>query len=173
MEEDKTFKLKKVDDGQDKVEVNGQSTISPFNSAKHLKYAKLPAHCNDCVYRSIEDGGNGKCPKYEKDAVCGIRKDIQKLTSNLDTRNAESIKVMLDIMAKKGFENVMMALYQMSMDGNVPDRNTRNEVDQLLKIVNTINELNSKISVTATQKEISNSDNIMEIFKSITVKKDG
>lgn len=165
-------KINKIDDSN-KIELNGNSTISPFNSAKHLKYAKLPAYCNDCVYRSIEVGGNGKCPKYEENALCGIRKDIQKLTSQFDTRNPESLKTMLDILAKKGFENAMIAFSQMAMDGNVPDRNTRNEVDQLLKIISTLNDLNSKISVTATKQEITGAGDIMEIFKSITVKKSG
>ena len=47
--------------------------------SKSLKYARnLPAQCNVCPYRSVEDGGNGVCPKYERDSVCVIRKDIEK-----------------------------------------------------------------------------------------------
>ena len=45
-----------------KVEINKHKTVSPYNSAKHLKYAKLPAECDKCIYRSEEEGGNGRCP---------------------------------------------------------------------------------------------------------------
>ena len=42
------MKLKK--DGE--VVLNKHKTVSPYNSAKHLKYAKLPAEC-DKVYLQI------------------------------------------------------------------------------------------------------------------------
>ena len=67
------------------VEVNKHKTVSPYNSAKHLKYAKLPAECNKCIYRSEEEGGNGRCPKYEKDAACAIRKDIKQFLDQINT----------------------------------------------------------------------------------------
>ena len=65
------FKIKSVG-GNFVAEENKRKTISPFNSAKHFKDANIPALCDQCIYRSIEEGGNGKCPKYEKGAVCGI-----------------------------------------------------------------------------------------------------
>ena len=69
------FKIEPVGN-KNLVKENKHKTISPFNSAKHLKTANVPALWDQCVYRSIEDGGNGKCPKYEIDAVCAIRKDF-------------------------------------------------------------------------------------------------
>ena len=94
------FKIKPLDDNASKVVVDGHKTVSPFNSAKHLKTANIPALCDQCVYRSIDEGGNGKCPKYEKGAMCAIRKDFVELINQLDTRNPEHVKTMLDMLAK-------------------------------------------------------------------------
>ena len=74
--------------------------VSPFNSAKHLKTANIPALCDQCIYRSIDDGGNGKCPKYEAGAVCAIRKDFINMINTLDTRNPEDLKSMMDNVGK-------------------------------------------------------------------------
>ena len=43
--------------------VDKRKSVSSLNAAKHLRSAELPALCNDCIYRSIDTGGNGKCPK--------------------------------------------------------------------------------------------------------------
>ena len=75
------FKIKPVGKGG-QVVIDKRKTVSPFNSAKHLKTANIPALCDQCVYRSIEDGGNGKCPKYEAGSVCVIREDFVKLSMN-------------------------------------------------------------------------------------------
>ena len=95
-------------------------------------------------YRSIADGGNGKCPKYEAGAACAIRDDFVKFINELDTRNPEDLKEMLDMIAKLSFENVLMALTQSKLDGNIPDRNTKSEISTLLNIVKAINELSGK-----------------------------
>ena len=104
---------------------NKRQTVSVYNRAKNLKYANLPAYCYQCVYRSIDSGGNGKCPKYEEGAICGIREDFLKVIGELDTRSPDDVKSMLDMLAKLSFENVLMALTQAKMDGNIPDRNTK------------------------------------------------
>lgn len=159
------FNIKRVEDSIEVAE-NKRKTLSPYNSAKNFKYAKLPAKCDDCVYRSIMDGGNGKCDKYEKGAVCAYRKDFQKIIANLDTRNPEDLKAMLDSIAKKSYENVLMSLFQAQMDGNIPDKNSRAEVNNLLNIVKTINELNDKIVVTE-KKEYDKTNDIDSVFRQI------
>jgi len=93
--DDSLFKMSKV---EGKITVDKRKTISPHNAVKSLKYAKLPAKCNDCIYRSVEAGGNGKCPKYEEDAACGVRKDIKRFLTQIDSRNAEDLKVLLDFL---------------------------------------------------------------------------
>jgi len=161
---DDIFKIEPVGN-KDFVIENKRKTVSPFNSAKHLKTANIPALCDQCVYRSIEDGGNGKCPKYEVGAVCAIRKDFINMINTLDTRNPEDLKSMMDMLAKLSFENVLMALTQAKMDGNIPDRNTKSEVNTLLGIVKSINDLNAKIVVT--EKTEYRQGDIENIFRQI------
>ena len=167
---DDIFKIEPVGN-KDLVVENKRKTISPFNSAKHLKTANIPALCDQCVYRSIEDGGNGKCPKYEAGAVCAIRNDFINLINTLDTRNPEDLKSMMDMLSKLSFENVLMALTQAKMDGNIPDRNTKSEVNTLLGIVKSINDLNAKIVVT--EKTEYRQGDIENIFRQIKAQRSG
>ena len=163
------FKLDKI---SGEITPDKRKLVSPHNSVKHLKFAKVPALCNDCIYRSVDDGGNGKCPAYEKDAACGIRKDIQKFLKQCDTRNPEDLKALLDFLSKQSMENIMMAFAQSKMDGNIPDRNTRSEVNNLLNIIKLINELNTKITVTE-KKEVTPTGDIKSVFRQLRASKDG
>ena len=135
-----------------------------------MKTANLPALCDQCIYRSIDDGGNGKCPKYEAGAICAIREDFVKFINDLDTRKPDDVKAMLDMIAKLSFENVLMALTESKMDGNIPDRNTKSEINTLLNIVKSINELNSKIVLTEETK-LNKQGDIESIFKQIKARK--
>jgi len=159
------FKIKPVGKGGEVI-LDKRKTVSPFNSAKHLKSANIPALCDQCVYKSIDDGGNGKCPKYEKGAVCAIREDFVKFINELDTREPEDVKAMLDMLAKLSFENVLMALAESKFDGNIPDRNTKSEINTLLNVVKAINDLNSKI-VISEKTRYDNKGDIESIFKQI------
>ena len=153
------------------VEINKHKTVSPYNSAKHLKYAKLPAECNKCIYRSEEDGGNGRCPKYEKDAACAIRKDIKQFLDQINTRNPEDLKMLLDTMAKEMGENVFLALVQAQMDGNIPDRNSISQQNAFLNIAKLLVELGSKITVTEKKSFDENGD-LEELFRQLEYKGD-
>ena len=73
---------------------------------------------------------------------------------------------MLDMLAKLSFENVLMALAESKFDGNIPDRNTKSEINTLLNVVKSINELNSKIVLSEKTKYDSKGD-IESIFKQI------
>ena len=137
---DDLFKIKSIN-GKNIVSADKRKIISPYNSTKHFKDANIPAYCDQCVYRSVDTGGNGKCPKYEAGAVCSIRDDYIKIINQLDTRNPEDVKSMLDMIAKISFENVLMALTQAKMDGNIPDRNTKSEINTLLAVVKSINDI--------------------------------
>lgn len=165
------FKIKSLN-GKNIVVEDKRKTISPHNSAKHFKDANLPAECNQCAFRSVDMGGNGKCPKYEENAVCAIRKDFVAFINQMDTRNPEDIKAMIDMVAKLTFENVLMALTQSKFDGNVPDRNTKSEINTLLNVVKTMNDLNSKITVTE-KKEFSAAGDVASIFRQIKSQKSG
>ena len=176
MADDEIFKIKPVGNTKLVVE-NKRKTVSPFNSAKNLKFANIPALCDQCVYRSIDDGGNGKCPKYEKGAVCAIRDDYIKIINTMDTRKPDDVKAMLDMIAKISFENVLMALTQAKMDGNVPDRNTKSEINTLLSVIKSINDLNTKVVVTQQTELDQKTGDISSIFKQIkaqgVLKEDG
>ena len=118
----------------------------------------------------IEDGGNGKCPKYEAGAVCAIRADFVKFINMMDTRKPDDLKEMLDMLAKLSFENVLMALTQAKMDGNIPDRNTKSEINSFLQIMKGLNELNSKIVLTE-KAEYTKEGDISNIFRQIKAQK--
>jgi len=148
-----------------KIEVDKRKTVSPFNSVKTLKYAKLPAKCNDCIYRSLEAGGNGKCPKYEEDAACAIRKDIKKFLLQIDTRKAADLGSLLDFLAKQTMENVMISFAQSKMDGNIPDRNTRSELNSLLNVMKLLKEL-STVEVSET-REYDKAGEIKGLFRTL------
>ena len=160
------FKIKPIG-GKNIIVEDKRKLVSPFNAAKHLKDANIPAYCDQCIYRSIDAGGNGKCPKYEKAAVCSIRDDYIKIINMMDTRKPDDIKAMLDMIAKLSFENVLMALTQAKMDGNIPDRNTKSEINTLLNVVKAINDLNTKVVVTEGQAFDEKTGDITSIFKQI------
>ena len=162
---DELFKIKAVGNTT-QVVLDKRKVVSPYNSAKHFKTANLPAFCDQCVYRSIESGGNGKCPKYEAGAVCAIREDFLKFIDELDTRKPDDLREMLDLLAKLSLENVLMALTEAKMDGNIPDRNTKSEINTLLNIVKSISDLNSKIVMTEETK-LNKKGDIESIFKQI------
>lgn len=157
------------------VEVDKRKTVSKYNASKHLRYANPPVECNNCPYRSEDTGGNGKCPKYIKDSVCVIRNDLENFLEQMDTRNTEDLKSLLDSLAKKSYVNVMIALAQSGWDGGIPDRNTRSEVNQFLKIISTANELNEKIEISETRVTDTSSaiDKIFQTVKLSRNKKDG
>tara|TARA_B100001750_G_C15519180_1_gene609959 strand:+ start:918 stop:1430 length:513 start_codon:yes stop_codon:yes gene_type:complete len=169
--DDEIFKIKPIGKINTVVE-NKRKTVSVYNRAKNFKYANLPAYCDQCVYRSIDSGGNGKCPKYEEGAICGIREDFLKVINELDTRNPEDVKGILDMIAKLSFENVLMALTQAKMDGNIPDRNTKSEINTLLNVIKSINDLNSKLVMTEETKMNKQGD-IESIFKQIRAQRSG
>ena len=151
------------------VKLNKHKITSPYNSAKHLRYAKLPAECDKCVYRSEEDGGNGRCPKYEKGAACAIRGDIKKFLDAINTRNPEDLKALLDTMAKEMAENVFLALVQAQMDGNIPDRNAISQQNAFLNVAKLLVELGERITVTE-KKTFDEEGNLEELFRQLETK---
>jgi len=151
------------------VKVNKHKTVSPYNSAKHLKYAKLPAECDKCIYRSEEEGGNGRCPKYEKGAACAVRKDIKSFLDSIDTRNPEDLKALLDTIGKEMGENVFLALVQAQMDGNIPDKNAIAQTNAFLNVAKLMVELGSKITVTEKQTFDEQGD-LEELFRQLEFK---
>ncbi len=169
MADDKIFDIKPID-GNLKVKENKRQTVSVYNRIKNFKYADLPAECDKCVYRSIDEGGNGKCTAYEKGAVCAIRDDIKGFLTELDTRDPEDLKQMLDFLSKQAFENVMMAFAQAKMDGNIPDRNTQSQTNTLINLIKLMSEVSNKITVTE-KKEYTKEGDLINIFRELKARK--
>jgi hypothetical protein len=165
---DDIFKIKSIGN-KFVVSEDKRKTISPHNSLKHFREADIPALCDQCKYRSIDAGGNGKCPKYEEDAVCVIRKEYISFINELDTRNPEDCKEMMDIVLKITFENVMMTATQAKFDGGVPDKNGRSEINVLMNLIKAQSDLNSKITITE-RKEFTKEGDINSIFRQIKAK---
>ena len=63
-----------------------------------------------------------------------------------------------------------MALTQAKFNENIPDRNTKSEINTLLNIVKTMNDLNSKITVTE-KKEFTKEGDVANIFRQIKASK--
>ena len=167
--EEKIFKIAKVENKL-VVKEDKRKSISPYNSLKHFKNASLPAHCNDCIYKSIEEGGNGKCPKYEKDSVCIIREEFQQYIAQLDTRNPEDLKKLLGEFISIMSENTIISLAQMKMDGNIPDRNTITQLNSLLKTMSQMQELQGSVEVKETT-EFDKDGLIKSVFKELSAKR--
>jgi len=161
--DDSLFKIEKI---SGKIKVDKRKTISPHNSIKNFKYANIPAMCNDCVYRSRDEGGNGKCTVYEKDAACAIRRDIAKFLEMIDTRKGEDLKSLLDMLAKMTVENWFMANAEARLDGNIPDRNTRSELNSIMTIMKLLTEMSSKLSISEKQT-FDKAGDISNIFREL------
>ena len=57
------------------------------------------------------------------------------------------------------------------MDGNIPDRNTKSEINTFLNIVKTLTDLSTKIMVTQTTAIDDKTGDITSIFKQIKAQK--
>lgn len=162
-------KIERVE-GVLQVKDDKRKSISPYNSLKHFKNASLPANCNDCIYKAIDKGGNGKCSKYEEDAVCGIREEFQEYLGQLDTRNPEDLKKLLGEFIGIMSENTIISLAQMKMDGNIPDRNTITQLNSLLKTMAQMQELQGTVEVKETT-ELDKDGIIKSVFQELSAKK--
>jgi hypothetical protein len=169
MGKDDIFKIKKVE-GKLEVTEDKRKTVSPYNSLKHFKNASLPAYCDQCIYKSIDEGGNGKCPKYEKGAVCGIREEFGDYIGQLDTRNPDDLKKLLSEFISIMSENTIISLAQMKMDGNIPDRNTISQLNMLMKTMAQMQELHGSVEVKETT-ELDKDGLIKSVFKELSAKK--
>jgi hypothetical protein len=154
------------------VEESGRVKVSKYNALKNFKYADLPAECNDCIYRKIEAGGNGKCKKYEENATCAYRKDIKGYMEQLDTRNPEDLKTLLSEFIQIMSENVLISAAQMKMDGNIPDKNTISQLNAVMKCMTLMSELSGKVEVKETT-ELDEKGMIKSIFKEMSASKHG
>ena len=149
--------------------VKDGKVYSRYNALKHGKYAKIPIYCNDCVYRSKDVGGNGRCLAYEKDSICGIREDIQKHCGKLDSRNPDDLKTVVDEQVRMLRERVLFAIWQAGVDGNLMDRSTNAQMNTLMTYLRFARELQGTLKVTEVQDRDANTDAITKLFREVSI----
>lgn len=123
-------------------------------NVKSLKYARnLPVQCNICPYRAENDGGNGFCSKYERDAICVIRKDISKQVEKFNERNEGKILAMMESAFTDDWENLQFheAMEQMGGIINPEVTRRRNSIANLGKIISEIKTKRETVEVKQTR----------------------
>jgi len=183
VEDEKLLKIKPLKkhkgvQNEDKYEVvsedNTKKDMRKYNALKHGRYANLPIYCNDCYYRSKDEGGNGKCAVYKKDSTCEIREDIKKHCAGYDTREPDALKTIVDENIKMLQERVMFSIVSAGMDGNLLDKATNAQMNTLASFIKLARELQGSVKFTATQEETEgagDADFLSKIFKTISVEK--
>jgi len=131
---------------------------------KGLKYARdLPPECNGCPFRPQEDGGNGVCTEYQKDALCVIRKDIAKLVDKHGGRTLE----LMEGEFNDNYEKLKFFEQMEDMSGELNPEVTKriNSVTNLGKVINEIKTRRDTIEVT--EKTSLSADEIHEIARTV------
>jgi len=140
--------------------------------AKSLKYARnLPANCNSCPYRGVDDGGNGICEKYERDSVCVIRKDIEKAVDVFNERNEGRILAMMESEFTDNFEKLVFFQTMENAGGELNPEVTKriNSMTNLGKIISEIKTKKETIEIKETRIS---KDKIEEIGRVISMTKE-
>jgi len=139
------------------------------SNVKNLNYARnLPPECNTCQFRPQEEGGNGICTKYEKDALCIIRKDIAKLVDSTGGRT-------LDLMEAEFHNNFEKLVFFESMEDQHGELNPEvtKRINSLSNLGKIINEIKTKReTVEVTEKKTLSDDQKEEIARTIKLSKE-
>jgi len=139
------------------------------SNVKNLNYARnLPPECNGCPFRPQEDGGNGICPKYKKDSVCVIRKDIAKLVDKCGGRTLE----LMEAEFHNNFEKLQFFEVMEDQTGELNPEVTKriNSLNNLGKVINEIKTKRSTVEVT--EKKTLSQGQIHEIARTLKLTKD-
>ncbi len=138
-------------------------------NVKSLKYARnLPPECNKCPFRPQEEGGNGICTEYEKDALCSIRNDIAKLIDKAGGRTLE----LLEAEFHDNYEKLKFFEQMEDMSGELNPEVTK-RINSLNNLGKVIEEVRSKRdTVELTQKETLTDDQRTEIARTIKINKE-
>lgn len=143
-----------------------------YPNLRHLKRsASMTPVCNDCPFRPVEEGGNGACDKYERDALCVIRTDIRRAVENYKTRDPGEILELVITDFESNFEDIHFLSAMERMSGEVnPELTKRKKLHiDLARLVNEIRTRKSRIEVE--EKTISD-DVKTEISKIVRMEQD-
>lgn len=139
------------------------------HNIKSLNFARnLPPECNICPFRPQEVGGNGICDKYEKDALCIIRKDIAKL---IDEHGGRTLDLM-EVEFHNNFEKLAFFESMEDKSGAINPEVTK-RINSLTNLGKVINEIKTKReTVEVTQTETLSDDMKHEIAKTVKLTKE-
>jgi len=129
-----------------------KSRTLPTHLKDLRKSAHLPAYCNDCVYRSKEDGGNGICTVYEKDSLCVIKTRINKAVTKYSTRNPDQLIPLLQEEFESVYEQLKFhqAIENMANEYNPEVTKRINAVTNLAKVINDMKGVKRTVEMTET-----------------------
>lgn len=144
--------------------------VSKYNRFAHGQSTDLPAYCDTCVFRSKESGGGGQCPKYKEGSTCVLRKDLAEMFATYSTREPEDLKNITDQLIKLKLEDVYMAELISRMDGNLPDKSSRAELNSLVQLLKLSKDLNI-VEIKATETTKTGADGLEEIMRQVIVKR--
>ena len=148
-------------------------TKNPPN-VKTLRYSRvLPPECNQCPYRSQEEGGNGICTKYKKDSVCVIRKDFAKLVDKFDgVRDSDKVMSYMQASFENNFEALAFFQQMEDMSGELDPEVTK-RYTVLNNLGKTLHEMKTKReSIKVTQTETLSDDMKRQINQSVELTKE-
>lgn len=169
-------KLRIEDRGKNKGELVADNRSKPnLRNVKDLRYSrKITTKCNDCPYRAIEEGGDGFCTKYKKNALCIIKKDISKIVDKFEERDANTVLSMMEAEYRNNFEKLLFFQSIEEMGGELNPEVTKriNAMTNLSKAYQDIKLRNSTVEVEERRK-ITN-DEVTEISRIVrqTLEKD-
>lgn len=142
------LKERKVEGKEVELVIDKRTVPNKKNTrrSKSLKYARnLPVKCDVCPYRSLDEGGNGVCPKYEREGLCTIRKDIAKVVDKFNERNEGKILAMMESEFTDNWEHIQFYQALEKAGGELNP--------EVTKRLNTITNLGKVISEIKTRKE--------------------
>jgi len=144
------------DRGEKKGELVVDNRKKPnMRHIKDLRYSrKITTHCNNCPLRSINEGGDGYCTKYEKDALCVIKADIVKLVDKFETRDSNTMMPLMEAEYKNNFERMLFfqTLEDMGNELNPEVTKRLNAMTNMFKAYEDIKRRNNTIEVEERQK---------------------
>lgn len=142
-------------------------------AVKHLRYSRhLPIKCDGCPFAPMEEGGNGVCSKYEKGAVCVIRKDIRRMFKKFNERNEGRLVNLMEAEFNSNYE-VLRFFEEMENAGGKLDPEVTKRMNAVTKLGQAISDIKSKTqSIEITEKKTLTEDQRQEIARTIKLTKD-
>ena len=163
-----------VKTGEKELVIDKRTESKKFTAprAKHLRYSRhLPIKCNNCPFAPMEEGGNGVCSKWEKDAVCIIRKDIKRMFEKFNERNENRLVGLMEAEFQSNYE-VLRFFEEMENAGGKLDPEVTKRMNAVTNLGKAITEIKSRTqSIEVTEKRTLTADQKEEIARTMKITK--